>query len=504
MNPMHDADHQNLHHHSNEEPRDERRSREVNLRLKLDYAIHKIARDVKEGQVLAWDNVRLRSYNGKLGAPVIEAYPGDTLNILLDNKLPPETHPGMPNPNIPNGFNITNLHFHGLHVSPVGNADNVMMAVSPGQKFQYEVNIPSDHPAGLYWYHPHKHGSVALQVGSGLAGVLIIRGDIDKVPAIQKAQEQLFLFQQIPYVLNAQGLGEVETYDNFGPGKWDTLNRRITINGRVEPTLEMKPGELQRWRFIHAGLREPLLVKLVKRNATTGAEVAVPQYQIALDGITTGRIEEVKETELHPGYRADVLVRAADKNGTALPVGTYWLVNAALPPERKDRVLARVVVRGQVCKMRLPTPQELAPLAPFKNIGDSELTGTQEAHFDIDVTQTPPRFLINGRPFDPHAPPRKLKLGAVEEWTVSSSAITGHPFHIHVNPFQFTRADGTVVWKDTLFLAAGQSLKLRTRYERYIGTFMLHCHIVDHEDLGMMETLEILPPSMAHQHGLPH
>jgi FtsP/CotA-like multicopper oxidase with cupredoxin domain len=488
---------------SQEKPREEQQSREVNLRLEAGYATHKLARNVKEGQVLAWDAVSLRSYNGRLGAPVIDARPGDTLNILLHNKLPKETHPAT-DPNLPHGYNITNLHFHGLHVSPSGNSDNVMIAVAPGEKFQYEVKIPANHPAGTHWYHPHRHGSVAIQLGSGMAGVLIIRGDIDRVPAIQQAQEKLFLFQQIPYVLNAQGIGELETYDNFGPGKWAALNRRITINGMVEPTVQMNPGELQRWRFIHGGLREPLMVKLVKRDPVTGTEVAVPQYQIALDGITTGRIEEVQETELHPGYRADVLVRAADKNGNALPAGTYWLVNSAVPPERKDRVLARIVVKGKVFKMQLPNARELAPLAPYKTIGDSEITGTQKAEFHIDVTKTPPLFLVNGKPFDPHAPPRKLVLGDVEEWTVSSSAITGHPFHIHVNPFQYTREDGTIVWKDTLFLPAGKALKLRTRYERYIGQFMLHCHIVEHEDRGMMETLEIVPPTMAHVHGLPH
>jgi FtsP/CotA-like multicopper oxidase with cupredoxin domain len=457
----------------------------VNVQLKLQYADHEIARVVEEGRVLEADKVRLRSYNGKLVGPVIEARPGDTLNVFLDNELPPEPDMGGEhNPNIPHGFNTTNLHFHGMHVSPVGNADNVLLALGPGQRFQFEVKIPSDHPAGTYWYHPHRHGSTAIQLGSGLAGALIIRGDIDELPPIREAEERIFILQQIPYVLDAQGIGRVETYENFGPGKWPTLGRRFTVNGEAEPTLGMRPGEVQRWRFIHAGIREGLQLKLVRRDAS-GAEESLSQYQIAHDGITTGHLDEVKETVLHPGYRVDVLVRAADGEGRPLPEGVYWLVGDFADGSRPatGRNLARIVVKGRRVRMRLPTERELAPLAPFKPITEDEITGTQEAVFDIDIQSTPPRFLINGRPFDPSAPPRQLRLGAVEKWRVSSTPLTGHPFHIHVNPFQLSEG-GRILWKDTLFVPAGQTVELLTRYERYIGTFAMHCHIIDHEDRG--------------------
>jgi FtsP/CotA-like multicopper oxidase with cupredoxin domain len=500
---------------------EERGARDVNVQLEARYALNTIATEIKNGRVLKSDPVRLRSYNGKLVGPVIEVRPGDTLNVFLKNELPrvpppppPSLPPGTPPPNnLPHGFNVTNLHFHGLHVSPAGNSDNVMIAAGPGDRLQYEVKIPRDHPAGTYWYHPHKHGSVTLQVASGMAGALIVRGDIDRVPAISKARERILVFQQIAYELNAQGIGEVETYvPTFTPlGGWPMLirrGRRFTINGEVEPTLTLKPGEVQRWRFIHAGTREPLLVKLVKRDPKTRVEVPIPQYQIALDGITTGFIDKVDVTELHPAYRADVLVRAVNENGKPLPEGVYWLVDenpaAAGTPSRD---LARVVVKGDKREMKLPKESELRGLAPYKPIEDDEITGVQEAHFSIDPPSLipppppapPPRFLINGKEFDPHAPPRRLKLGAVEEWNISSRDLD-HPFHIHVNPFMFRRADGRVVWKDTVNLAPLQSMKIRTRYERYVGVFMVHCHILVHADLGMAETMEIVAPRLAHDH----
>jgi FtsP/CotA-like multicopper oxidase with cupredoxin domain len=159
------------------------------------------------------DNVKLRSYGGCLTGPAIEVKPGNTLRIFLDNSLdvkdpscPADGHAG------PGCFNTINMHFHGLHVSPTGNSDNVLLNIGPHTKFEYEVNIPADHPSGTFWYHPHRHGSTALQVASGASGALIIRGDrhyvggapgdIDTIlhdAAGKPMPEQIFLFQQIPY-----------------------------------------------------------------------------------------------------------------------------------------------------------------------------------------------------------------------------------------------------------------------------------------------------------------
>ncbi|MFY0581222.1 multicopper oxidase domain-containing protein [Cystobacter fuscus] len=174
------------------------------MRLEVKYAINEIPSVLVNGQAQGVDTVKLRSYNGELVGPTIEARPGDTLNILLDNQLPMTHAPGAGHEDMSQDINTTNLHVHGLHVSPSGNSDNVMLELVPGQQLQYEIKIPRDHPAGTYWYHPHKHGSVAIQVSSGLSGALIIRGDIDEVPAIKAAREKIFVIQQIPYVINEQ------------------------------------------------------------------------------------------------------------------------------------------------------------------------------------------------------------------------------------------------------------------------------------------------------------
>jgi FtsP/CotA-like multicopper oxidase with cupredoxin domain len=473
--------------------------RDLELDLVVEYAKNKIGKD----------DVCLRSYNGLLVGPTIRARPGDTLNVHLYNKLPKEPADGA-NPatvNTPHGFNSTNLHTHGLHVSPTGNSDNVLLNIGPGQDFQYEIKIPADHPAGTFWYHAHKHGSVALQLASGMAGALIIEGDIDQVPEIRAARERLFVFQQIQYQQTSEqvqdkcpgmqgSVGVVEDYKyaGFGPKGWQDSGRHTTINGVVVPTLTMRPGEVQRWRFVHAGIRETIRLK-VKR---VSSEETLAQHVIAYDGITTGRLDQETELELQPGYRADVLLQAG------VP-GEYELVDEAAPADKSLRgndeprkLLAKILVAGPARPMKLPKAEVLSKLVPFKPI--TATTGKQEVVFNIDTGVAPAKFTVNGQAYNPTAKPRQLPLGGVEEWTVSATKIAGHPFHIHVNPFQLETAKGPI-WKDTLFIPAGQTLKFRTRYERYIGTFVLHCHILDHEDQGMMETVEIVPPGgSSHDH----
>jgi FtsP/CotA-like multicopper oxidase with cupredoxin domain len=168
-----------------------------------------------------YDKIRLRSYDGTdvdpkvpYVSPTNVVRPGDTIRVNLDNQLPfdPSCLPGKMEhmddmPNKPHCFNGTNLHTHGLWVNPAGNGDNVLLSINPGVKFQYEYNIPSDHAAGTFWYHTHRHGSTALQVSSGMAGALIVRGtplptadrhgDIDTL--LTGFGERVIVFQQIQY-----------------------------------------------------------------------------------------------------------------------------------------------------------------------------------------------------------------------------------------------------------------------------------------------------------------
>jgi FtsP/CotA-like multicopper oxidase with cupredoxin domain/peroxiredoxin len=446
------------------------------------------------------DQVRLRGYNGRLVGPTLRVRPGDTLRITLDNQLPPDS-PGDDGMNTFHGPNTTNLHYHGLHVSPAGNSDNVMLQHNGGQRFEYEVTVPEDHPAGTFWYHAHKHGSVALQVGSGMAGALIVEGGMDRLPAIEAMTERVL--QQIPYVVppgETVGVVEPEFADQmFGPGDWQRLGRFTTINGRVQPVFYMRPGEIQRWRTVMTGIRESVTLQLVPAD---GGGPPVSLHEIAADGLPLGRRETKPQVQLWPGYRSDLLVQAP-------AAGEYLLVDAASPPGQSVnglpepvKYLAKVVVGGPPTAMAMPADADLARFRPVPLL-TKDVVGKQSAVYSIANGS----FQIDGRSYDP-AQARRLHLGAVDQWTVKSADFP-HVFHIHVNPFEVVSvkdADGREtlprpVWRDTIVLLPGQTVTFNTKYRRYIGEFVQHCHILDHEDLGMMEQIAIDPPGGLMNHG---
>jgi FtsP/CotA-like multicopper oxidase with cupredoxin domain len=467
---------------------------------------------VKYGDnVIGNDKVHLRSYEGKLTGPTLRVRPGDTLRIAFRNDLPgdPNAAPHAHHSNTPTAavFNDTNLHTHGLHVSPRDPADNVLLVLGPGDTHQFEFKIPTDHPAGTFWYHAHVHGATAIQVSSGMAGVLIVEGGLDEVPEIQAAADETLLFQQIQYYcgLDSDGkpiydctgkVGEIEQLTNvFGNNTWTPSGRYTTINGVVQPVIRMKAGEVQRWRLLHGGVRETLKVSV------SDQQYAIQPgwlHEIAKDGLATGRIDAIDSDELEPGYRSDVLVQAPTTAGRYYLIDEKTAANESLLAEAEPRkVLAVIEVSTDQVTMSLPTSAQLAGYRPFRDIEDAELTGTQSVYFNV-TGFTVGTTADNGKAYDPNDPPRTLKLGAVEEWTVNSIQAS-HPFHIHVNPFQIMEkgADGKLRpgdWKDTLMVKAGDSnqIVVRSRYEDFDGAFVLHCHILDHEDQGMMQGVEIV------------
>lgn len=586
---------------------------------------YRFAIQFTEGEIynpwtLSNDKVRLRAYRGAqvdpktpFLAPTISMRPGQTVRISLANELYDEGPDGKPLPpapcphgdvNVPHCFNQTNLHSHGLWVSPTGNSDNVLISINPGVTFDYEYNIPDDHPAGTFWYHPHKHGSTALQVSSGMDGALIVKddrvptlttpGDIDILltEADNRAiADKVLLFQQVqygcfdkdgkiqktngarPWVCKPDQTGEIRDYaQQFAPSaNWKSSGRFTSINGVVQPAVTgLKAGRFERWRLIHGGVREAVDFSVFPLKAgapefrtvpadkqtdwvKTWCETAkpLPLLELALDGLTRQSVRQVSDTRLQPGYRVDLAMW--------FPAGgDYCIVDAASPANASPTNLAedaRVLAIARVeddpaapnpaahgadpraalgalmnaaARRNIPAgpvqEKVLADLADglkldafvwHRTIETRELNAPiQKVVFNIDTKTTPNRFEVNGEPYDPARIDRKLALGDVQEWRLSS-AFAGHPFHIHVNPFQVAwvvNAQGVDVtdpaagaydpdyagvrgqWKDTLFVKPGLQIGVRTRYERYIGDFVLHCHILDHEDQGMMQNVSIGVP----------
>lgn len=326
-------------------------------------------------------------------APLVEARPGETVRVNFRNLLPAEpdcdhSREVMNDPDQKQCYNDTNNHFHGGWVNPDGISDNVLRVLKPNPDhlYEYEYNIPQEHAAGTFWYHPHVHGSTAIQVGSGMAGPIIIRGDrwpealsgggyargdIDvllKDPDGALIPDKVFLLQQIQYACGQDEEGEniwncpegevgrLDSYRLFlNPGpQWDRSGRFTTVNGRVAAPLaeEAVVGQPERWRFIHAGISDTIRVQIFRRNEpetlvagesalferTAAAdqdevireacaidEGTIAMFEIATDGLTRPSLLEATERFLQPGYRSDVLVAFEEP-------GEYCVIDAAAAP----------------------------------------------------------------------------------------------------------------------------------------------------------------------------
>jgi len=584
-----------------------------------------------------YDRVRLRSYQGTdtnpeipFVAPTVTMRPGDTFRITLKNNLPAEGPDCLASttPNKPHCFNSTNLHSHGFWVSPTGNSDNVLITIRPNVEFTYEYNLPDTHPAGTFWYHPHLHGSTALQVSSGMAGAMIVEGDrlpgpnapgdVDVLlanPTGPKMPEQIVLFQQIPYACyetpgdytsaikkNADGtwrcdpgdVGVIETYDEvFGPGKWRASGRYTSINGEVLPILSgFQAGTLSRWRMIHAGVRDSIKPSFVKMPASVEAEVSsadfanrtpkeqaafmaincsgakATQLSMATDGITRDRLVTQNEALLHPGYREDLVMVFPQSGVYCMMDGAIEATDTASEIKKSVNLLgfvvvgegdpmgsdsvedrARSILLDHAAQLNLDaatrtkvvadlrTNLGLASFEPHKSLMNAVPDGRQTLGFKIAANEENPDItdfmigdldaagdLVKPAPYKAGFINRYLTLGTTDEWELKSFS-GGHPFHIHVNPFQIIAIydpDGNDVsgyepgntspyarlkgaWKDTIFVTTDSENRpyriiTRTRYQRFIGDFVLHCHILDHEDQGMMQNVRItLPDGMGGQ-----
>ena len=366
----------------------------VEVELKVAYSEHVIPAD-PASRLLKDQRVKLRSFNGRTVGPTIRIRPNQKLSIRLKNELPlidpidgcdfvPPT--GM---NDPHGWNCTNLHTHGLHISPEGHADNVFRTVPPGKNAmeRYEYQLPRDHVSGTFWYHAHKHGSVALQLTTGMAGALIVEGTgLDLVPEIHDAVERVMVLQQLKFTPKP-GVTVTSTPQNVYTNDTSAVSISL-INGQLHPVLRVAPGSVERWRFIHAGLNSTLKLAVLKDSEqliqNPASRVYLPLREIAVDGIPRGKLVEWSKPAnndypvMYPGYRWDVLFKAPYEPGT------YFLVNAPLSathqlrsgdPATPLQFLARIEVKGATRPMKLPQQADLEAAVPsqFRDITDDEI-----------------------------------------------------------------------------------------------------------------------------------
>ena len=457
-----------------------------------------------------------RFYNCKTPGPTLRVKrgkKGGQLRIKLVNDFPasnPDGSDACPaDHNSLHGANITNLHTHGLHVSPerdktdMFDADNVFIKLLPKDDdpepacdagtFRHHVNqyvfdIPADHPPGTHWYHAHKHGSTNTQVGEGLAGALIIEDeDWDGMPSyVRNAPEDVLMIQKLP----GQSELTLVRIDEFG-------------GGDRAPTITMRPGEVRRWRFISSSPDPNAFISL------QGGIGDLDIYQIAFDGLTLprrlafepnpGNAEPFDDPfAMAPGNRTDFIVRApVDAAGSRLSISAGAFDGgemAGVRILRADAALMTVVVDGDPVSDEWSEDDTL-PGPGLEPISAADVDGSRTITFGPGLT-------IDGTAFNGNVE-QTMVQDSIEEWTVDNVTGGTHPFHIHVNPFFVTHIKGIELaaddprrrWQDTLALPPSDEVKFLTRFADFAGKFVIHCHILIHEDFGMMQAVEIVDPS---------
>ena len=442
-------------------------------------------------------SVRSQVYNGSFPGPTLVVDPGDQLNVLLRNRLnprylpygtssqvPAQLFPGQPYAGFTQPLgNITNLHVHGMHVSPTRPADDVLLSVRPGGSFQYRYALPAAHPAGVFWYHPHGHKYTDMQVGQGQAGAIIVRGGLDELPGIKGLKDRLMVIQNVE-VLNGAVAGSQYQVP---------VHRLITINGQVQPRVDIQPGETQRWRLVNAST-ERFLQILPMGGAT--------YWQLTQDARMLSRSRRIGRIWLAPGQRMEVLVQAGQQAGSFPLIQSYF---------RQRPTPYGVQPRVQIATLRVAGTAETPQQIPTNLIPARDLRGPGvqiAGRHTIVMTQAPSvaQFYIDGQVFQHHgshyAPVFTATLNTIEEWRLVNNSPEWHNFHLHVDDYQIIRRDGKAVkgqpeWADSIAIPPGRTITIRIPFEDYAGRFVFHCHVLVHEDHGMMAVVEVVEPKAA-------
>jgi FtsP/CotA-like multicopper oxidase with cupredoxin domain len=397
-------------------------------------------------------------YNDSYLPPLLRVRLGDTMRIRLRNNLSDDP---------------SNLHFHGMSVSPRARSDNVFVRVRPGREFQYEVIVPSAgrQGPGMFWYHPHDHGFVNKQMLGGMSGGLVVDGAETLFPILKDLPERFLLIK------HAQPGGGREV---------------ISINGQLNPAVEIRPGEMQFWRIanIGASLFFPFRIE------------GMPLYVVATDGHPLSEPRKVSEFLIGPGQRIDAIAIGPPAGEYAM--GTMLFKNMAWRDPFPAQQIATIVSAGS------PASSDAESVVLRQRFGrarwiDEVRSSPIARRRRIEYSRTEDRsvFMIDGQVMVDDRVDQTVKLGDTEEWTIVNTDQQYHSFHIHQTAFLVTEVNGVRQDEDSLRDTfpipqatddRPSELKVIIPFTdpEIVGRFVYHCHAVDHEDKGMMGIVEVV------------
>ena len=431
------------------------------------------------------------SFNGREDPPVIRASPGEDIRLTYTNAM--STHSQERCVDGP-CMNMTNLHFHGLHVSPDAPQDDVItMMAMPGQLLHYIVNIPLDQAPGLYWYHTHPHGESYQQDLDGMSGAIVIDGIERYAPEVQHLRERILVLRDRVLEENDPANPELTRVVEIpARGCWASseLPKRIfTVNGALRPQIGIAPGERQFWRIVNAS-----------PDQYADLQVDTEQLEIvALDGMPLSFHDLKRRTELRehllvpPAGRVEAIV-TGPASGAHASLRTRCYDTGPDGDPNPAMVLADMVATPQPTQRNEATSAGMeSPV--YKPVSPKLIAKMESSPADYTVTFTEDKngFYINGKKYSAFDPPMtSVSIGAFHHWRVLNKTHEVHPFHIHQVHFLAYAENGTRLsrpeWLDTVEVPVEGSVDLMMDFTDPIirGVSLFHCHLLSHEDKGMM------------------
>jgi suppressor of ftsI len=440
-------------------------------------------------------------YAGAFVPPTVRAEPGDTIRFNYANDLPPSSAEPL---------NMTSLHFHGLSISPNAPADDsIGLMAMPGQTLHYVIHVPVSQPPGLYWYHSHSHGEADWQLSNGMSGALIVEGTAKLSPATAGLPERVIVLRNVLSAPKFSSLAEIRSgaAHTFATATataeptaapaicqnpFDVPSEHTTVNAaNAGTTILMQPGQKQFWRILNASSNGFYDLHL------DGSEFHV----VSIDGVPLrtypGAIEQDRsDLEIPPAGRIEAIVTGSAGGSLHTSCTDTGPGGDPNPPQ----VLALIktgVPALPVVPAAGPTPRahgtyDLAIGAP-----------SAERSLAFSESSDGETFYLNGQVYSPTAGPMfTVRSGTVERWTLTNSSDELHVFHIHQLHFVTQDVDGVAkpaYWADTVTLPYRHAdgtpsvthVLLDFRDPIIRGTFLFHCHLLEHEDGGMMAKIAV-------------
>jgi len=404
----------------------------------------------------------LWGYNNAFPGPLIELREGQRVTIDFANRL---------------GLEST-IHWHGLAV-PADQDGSPMDPVAPGAGRLYTFDVPMG-SAGTYWYHPHAHQTTTLQVGHGLAAPLIVRSADDP---LEMLPEVTLMLTSLALDTNGQMVTGVAAMGGMG-GMMMAGTGELLVNGQKVPVHTMKPGATERWRIINATADRYL------RLGLDGHRFAV----VGTDGGLLGQpLPGLSEWLLAPAQRVEIVVTIAARQSTRYALRDLGYSGGMSGGAGGELMAVETGRTPAQAPVELP-----AVLRPVADLGPA--SARQRVVLSGAGMGMMGAFLINGKSFDMNRVDLETVVGRVEMWDLVNTTFMDHPIHIHGTQFQVVaRTVGGLAapvsypaWLDTVNVPAGETITIKTQ-QTSPGKRMFHCHILPHEDAGMMAVLDVKP-----------